>query len=471
MTELKEPIQLAGAKAARGVAGGFSGDVHSIDDPDLIWELLADPKNHLSLSHYDRLMFDLKQPIALLLGEDQCQSSAWQIFASALALEKRPLDQKNDAIGFNEPLSRNNTELIRHLAKTHCANVIENLKSSSGRKTNIIREYGYLIPFLVGLEFTGLGDSVKISKGLRAFTFCRNLRHRSLGRGRMKLSRQHGAANSYLLWTHFLLGQAFSNLGNRTTQIEKIKHRLAGWGARKYFDQIKSSFNLSDDSGSTTFNLSQRLKRFEVNLEQQPRNNLPANKEQREYLYECILFEIMMSFHILIGISFAKILDAIIEQEEDIYDFVNRLKTSSDPDRILNAYMSRDTPTAELYRIARRALPEHRIKMGDIIKFNIKDASKKLPADSDRFLNFGPHETCPYDLSANGEKIYPDGKSKDKVRHPCFGQYWARTVLKEMFFQLTDENIGFKNLSLPKTKTKGFAQIPDHLMVSFARET
>ena len=136
----------------------------------------------------------------------------------------------------------------------------------------------------------------------------------------------------------------------------------------------------------------------------------------------------------------------------------------------INAYLAKNSPTAELYRISRRAIPEHGIKMGDAIRFKIQEASQKSFKHKDRFLNFGPHEKCPYELSATGERSYPSGDPAIKVLHPCFGQFWARTVLKEMFFQLTDTSVGFKNLKLPKTQTKPFLQIPDHLMVSFKGE-
>lgn len=480
MTGLKTSIDLAGAKAARAVAGGISGKVHMTDNADLIWALLADPENCLSLSHYDRLMFDLKQPIALLLGEDQCQSTAWKIFAQALSLEGPALEppsihRKSDEEKFDRPLSRNNTDLIESLARTQAARIVKTLKNSSGSKTNIIRDYGYFIPYLVGIEFTGLSPSVKRSNSLRAFTFVRNLKQRSWGRGRMKLSGDHGAANAYLLWTHFLLGQVFSNFGNRTTLVEKVKHKLAGWASKKYFAQIDKSLNAPNTpltdippaDMASPFNLRQRLQHLEKNL---PDTLAVIPAEQRNYIYKCILFEIMMSFHILIGISFAKILDAIIENGETLYKFSDTLRESEDPDKILNAYMSKDSPTAELYRISRQAFPEHGIKMGDVIKFNIKDASKNLPEDTDKFLNFGPHEGCPYELSAKAERTYPNGEPTHKVLHPCFGQFWARTVLKEMFLQLTDKETGLKNLSLPKGKTKGFAFIPDHLMVSFMSE-
>ncbi len=578
--QIKNPVRLPGGKAARGRPGGLSGRVIHITDPDLIWTLLADPENDLSLSHYDSLMFDLKQPVALLLGEDQCQSIAWKIFAQALALENGPADgERSDSkpnvarrSGFDVPLSRLDTSLITDLAKTHAAKVVQGLKRSGSSHTNIIRDYGYYIPFLVGLEFTGLSGSVRISKSLRIFAFARNLAQMSWIRGRMKLSGRRGAANAYLLWTHFLLGQAFSNFGNRTTRIEKLKHQLAGWGSQRFFAQIETSLKSPDDADST-FNLRRRLQSLESQIHRlealtediedlkkcleneqsselsslskedlycivehlkRLRNavnglgkvappvllNVPGDEiksierllrrfhgegfedlkhnpsdalmrlkslvehldkkitephlevatEERPYIYKCILFEIMMSFHILIGISFAKILDAIIENNETLYDFADRLRSSEDPDKILNAYISQDSPTAEIHRISRRAYPEHGIKMGDILKFDIKSASKDRPENSDKFLSFGPHEGCPYALSADGTRAYPNGIPKHHVRHPCYGQFWARTVLKEMFFQLTDKETGLKNLSLPKAKTKGFAFIPDHLMVSFERE-
>jgi len=483
---------------ARGRPGEFPEKVHNIDDPDLIWEMLADPKNNLSLSHYDRLMFDLKQPIALLLGEDQCQSYAWKIFAKALSLEKTSPKNKDasETVDFNSSLSRNSSELISKLAKTHSKGVIKELKKNSSPRFNIIREYGYFVPFLVGLQFTGLSNDVKFSKGAIAFTIMRNLYQKSWGKGRMKLSDPHKAANSYLLWTHFLLGQVFSNFGNRTNPTSKIKHKLAGWASEKYFQQIRSSLIATknkDGNHEEDYNLRRRLSnvRFRLAENKSKLNELDKSHSDKimkswhqlsekyraipegeniDYINICILFEIMMSFHILIGISFSRILDEIIAKGETLQGFSTQLKNSPDPDAIINAYLAKNSPTAELYRISRRAIPEHGIKMGDAICFKIQKASVDLVENTDKYLTFGPHEECPYELMANGVRDFPNKKQKNNVLHPCFGQFWARTVLKEMFCQLTDPETGLDNLTLPKSKTKTFFDIPDHLMVSFKGE-
>ena len=178
----------------------------------------------------------------------------------------------------------------------------------------------------------------------------------------------------------------------------------------------------------------------------------------------------MTSFHILIGISFGNIWKPILESEGGFGAFIAELKVADEidktndntveTDKFINQVLSKNSTTAMLYRVARIPFPKYGIKSGDYICFRIRDASKHIK-NKDKWLNFGPHEKCPYSLSSTGERQFSDD-FEETVSHPCFGQFWARAILKTMFLTLAEEIPEIK----PTKKRVQELGIPEILMVT-----
>lgn len=441
--------------------------VHYTSDPDLIWNVLRDPSNDLSLSHYDNALSDLERPISLLLGENQRQNFSWKIFAKALSIETGEISEHL----LNEPLQRQKTQAIEKLTKEACLTVLSGLKNK--KKFNIVRDFGYIIPYRVGLEFTGLKEIQRTPVFTRLFAVLRNCILRTYGSGRLKIWSKNGSADTFLLWTAAMFAQIFGNPGN----LSYLPRLAASWGASNYYKNIEKSFANSDNA--PCYSLLKRLLSVEKHFVFQDTANNKGSYGLTPTEYRdmsiCLLLEVMTSFHILIGMSFSNIWKPILENEDGITSFIVSLKAAdeidkrngntSETDKIINRILSKNSTTTMLYRVARQSFPEYGIKQGDYLCFRIKQASKHV-VDASKALNFGPHEKCPYSLSESGEREF-SSECLEKVSHPCFGQFWARTVLKTMFLTLHEEIPNFRPL---KNEAKQLLGLPELLMVGTGRK-
>ena len=264
-----------------------------------------------------------------------------------------------------------------------------------------------------------------------------------------------------------MFGQIFGNPGS----LNKILYNGAGWGAKNFYRVIEASF--AQEEEIENYSLIKRIQNIQSEFTSQ---NSGANFSEKEYkdMSTCILLEVMTSFHILTGSSFGYILEVLLQEDYSLENFVQDLKTAHEKDEaensttntdyLINKVLSKKSTTEMVYRIARQSFPKYNIKAGDHVCFRIREASKYINPDKEKWLTFGPHEKCPYTLSESGERKYPSD-STQKALHPCFGQFWARSILKTMFLELFDElpdikiiNKNIKEVGIPLSviaKTRG----------------
>ncbi len=427
--------------------------VHYIADPDLITRLLSDEGSRVSLAHYDQALSSLTQPISLLLGENQRQPTSWEILAKALSLETGdPRDHLLHGV-----MERQNPNAIEELALRKSREVLNQLYL--GQKFNIIRDYGYLVPYLVGKEFCGLQDVKSTPVLVRTFAIVRNIFLCSHGRARLRFWDKNKSANTYLLWTATMFGQIFGNPGN----LNPFIRMAASWGAASYCKIIQSSMKNLDSLPAYTL-----LKRLDK-VKENDLNKTKVTSDEYQELSTFLVLEVMTSFHILIGLAFANMMEELSKQDGGLKMFIARLKTAHEKDnenkstvetdKIINQVLSKNSNTDRLYRIAKVPILEHGIKAGDTICLLVAEASKHVTTPENS-LNFGPHEACPYHLSGTGQREY--SKNAREVSHPCFGQFWARAVIKAMFLSLDEK---FPNAKPLKKEVKKLG-IPEILMYS-----
>lgn len=448
-------------------------DIHYTTDPDVIFNMLSDDgayaqPNQLSLSHYDDVLSGLSQPFSLLLGENQRQSDAWKVLAKALSLETGKPENET----LNAPLNRLDTAAIETLADQICQSVLNELPRTS--KFDVIWEYGYLVPYLIGLKFTGIHPLKSMPVLSRLAVMIISL-CKFKGLRRFGLFRRNKSQEAFLIYTGAMFGQIFGNHAD----LNKYLRSVAGYCAGKYYDNIADS--IADNLPEYT--LISRLQKVKDTFLVNQGTGLYKTDEYN-HVSICLLLEFMTSFHILIGMSFANIWDAILtfdkekSGQDNLNDFFTLLTKADQQDKnnqntlntdeLLNRYLSKNSTTAMIYRVARVPFPEYGIKAGDHICFRIEDASKKVKPQNPRWLNFGPHETCPYTLKANGAREYSSDKKQldnddecTNVRHPCFGQFWARSILKIMFLTLKNRDRNIEPLANNVSKL----QFPVSLMV------
>ena len=448
------------------LTGGTRDEVfHYIAAPHLVAKYLSDPHNNLGLQHYDHALNPLPGPVNLLLGEEHGQKISWNILARALAAE--PAQSRLDA---ND---------IETMARKAAAKVIGEIKKNGSKNFNLMRDYGYLVPFMCAQTFTGAMPVSRASLGLRMFKTARNLVMRKHGRaGRLTLTDNNRSANEYLLWAHLMFGQIFANYGARN----KVITAASSYASKRFSARMAETLGDVDSRAASDEapNLAQRLVAAAPYF---VKSGNGMTQSEYNHACKCILLEITASFHILVGISFGRILDVISQSGVSPAEYARALSAPGG-ERLLDRALAGKATTAMLYRTARRAFPEIGVKDGDIICFLVARAAKETcpaailpkdfllnlnsPAAEGSFLTFGPNEACPYHLSENAERVMAEPDAP-QIAHPCFGQFWARAILKQMFVTLTDPELGWPDIHAVAGETarvSEFAKIPDTFIVT-----
>ena len=410
---------------------------------DIMALLTGDLKNKVDLSHYDDLLGAAAQDVRFFLGEKtEDQDKRWAILSKAMSLEPG--------------LSRINLEAIDEIATraTSTANAHHFSTKSGAGEFNAVREYGYLIPYHASKEFVGLELPEKPSFWLRAFMIARNI----AAPGSVKLTGEITPASRLLLWSHMIFGHLFANIGDRKSIISFF----ASGSAKSYNAHIKRAFQNAQSCPKNS--LLYRFRRVRHDFHE-------VSDEEYERHVRSIVFEFCGAMQILVGSSFANILATIYDRNIGLSNFLELLNDKGDV--VLDEALRLNPTTTTVYRVAtaKFKIGDQIIKPGELICLMIGAACKDPdvfdnpvefsvdPGDGLRrdpldYLNFGPNEVRPNSLNP-----------KDNT-HPCFGQYWARTLLKSMLNGLAQ----FPDLKL---KTDGensmskFMAIPDALPMTF----
>ena len=407
--------------------GGRPGQtIHFIARHKHVVSILRDHEECLSNEHYDDNLEQLPGGVALLLGERSKQPLCWQLLARVLQIKPER--------------SRCSTDVIGDIASQVSAGVLRALRANGRLEFNLIREYGFYIPYLCAERFIGLRSVTTIPSSVRLFTWGRNLnslmRLRDQGADLMRLTPEMRSSHIYLIWAKLMFSQIFKNYGSRSSAIQ----RMAGIGAKAYAKQVALLFETTPFATEDT--LYARLRRVEAAFSKEH----SLSREDYEELARNLILEFVSSFHILIGIAFAKVIDTLNREKIDLVSFSKALEQPEGV-YLLDKVLAEDPATTMLFRTAKDDLTKYGIKRGEAVCFlidaasleyaegrpdrNVSDYFLRVPAPEERlgYLNFGPHEACPYSFIKADEA---EPEAVDEPAHPCFGQFWARAVLKEM---------------------------------------
>jgi len=443
--------------------------IHYVARHDDVLPLLSDQTRALNLSHYDDIMGALPERLAFQVGEEDGQRERWEILGAAMDLD--PHIRRSSDVG------------IEDLAKRAVSEVIDSFKARRSPEFNAVREFGFVVPYLVGLELTGL--HIPKGKGfwLPLFIWFRNRRdewgRRRRKTDKIKLTGLNLGASKQLLWSHLMFGHTFANFGLRSGLLKFV----ASYAAKKHAAHARKSMD-SIKPPHPDFPFEEHL----VNRFAQIKPAFVANGRMNEAEYDrnvrCLLVEIIGSLQILVGTSFANILDVIFDKEMGLADLPEILNSPAGKDFIDEALRLKPT-TPSVYRIADKDIDHLNIKKDDAICIMTGAAGMDVnvfekpyhmccPVSDGptrahhNYLNFGPNEREVYDLAADGSRSV-----NPQVTHPCFGQHWARVILKEMLMSLSADRERFHNLRLASEPFAGvgqFSKIPDSLMMAFDRE-
>jgi hypothetical protein len=445
--------------------------IHYVSDRKVIHSLLADRDRKLSLRHYDRLFAPLDGQVWFLLGNENNQHGSWRLLAEALAIEPT--------------IRRQSTVEIDAIAKANCRSILDAIRSSRRSRFNLIREFGFAVPLQCACAIVGEVPVSSSSLALTLFRLARNLsarRHRQHG-GFVKWNSQKATrtGDHLFFWSLLVFGQVFGNFGNRL----RLHRIAASHGTRRLADHFDRHVVAREPKASAVSHglgptLLVRLNTL--------RPEDPEAGARHDLAARNLLLEVFASIHFLVGLAFGRILDVLLELDLSLQDFAASLQCEGG-EIALDKALSRRTATSMLFRTVRRTVEELGMLPGDALCALIgADHGTELDecakaelakwlldptaqASDFQFLSFGPREPGPYELSEDGKPSTHD------VAHPCFGQFWARAILKAMFIALGEEEAAGR-LSIKPVQSAGgrremrvhdFLSVPDALTMTINR--
>ena len=358
---------------------------------DCMAMLRGEHSDHLSAAHYDALMRSATKgrhgTLDFLLGEGEDKTARWAILSAAL--NHPPSIDRRDGSDF-APYAR--------AAVQDAVREVRVLRGPDGRFDGVA-DYARIAAAVASARFTGLELPLP-GKSLKK------------------------RAARFMLLSQGVFGQAFANIGDRSTLL-RIIARLTTGAFRKL---IARSLDTPSDGS-----LLARLEAVRPRVQAQ----LQLSDAEYERHRDALVYEISGTIQLLVTTSFANLLDAA--HQADITPAQLSERIEQDGLAVIDEALRLVPTTPQLYRFVESdfEFAGRRIARGDHVcalvgaamrdpdVFPLPDrfASLRDPelmrAHTD-YLNFGPNEAEPNELRPT------DGT------HPCFGQYWARHLLAAM---------------------------------------
>jgi len=420
-------------------------------------------KNNVDLSQFDEGLASGVGEERFFLGANTAQKDIqWEILKAALDVS--PKLNRNSLTEITD-ISRQATQMaldeMTDRAQKGAWGRIKRAFTGAKKPTkkrlqfNAVKAYGYVVPYSVMAKFIGLDIPKTASFFLRIMTGIRNLARP----GRVRLEGQVLPAMQMLLWVHFIFGHLFANIGNR----QKVLSKLALYSSKQFRKHIDKSYANADKcpNGSILY----RLKEVESQF---------SELDEGEYARHVrgIVLELAGAMQVLVGTSFAKILGVLERENIDLASYVDMLERRGDI--ALDEALRLDTTTQFIFRVVQKpiTIAGEALQAGDMICLLIDVACKDKAAFPNpeifsdfsaqaptrnrmNYLTFGPNEASP-----------PNVFSPVNNTHPCFGQYWARAILRSMLEGLNNlPNAEYKPKTAPALKT--WLGLPDMFNIEF----
>lgn len=378
------------------------------------------------LSPYDLALTKVAGDVLFVLGgKSGSQDERRAIIQEALGA---PGDQKHMEAG----------DEIRAIAREAARAFVARAKCRpvERRTFDVIREFGYFVPYAVTARFLGVSGSPRPAWLTRIFIWIRNL---TTGRP-LPLRGEQARCQNIVVSSHLVFGQVFGNLENRNGLLVF----LATWAARNLNRRVETLI----DEGLPSFEGTLLAKILRA------RSMSPLSDETYRAHTRAILFELAGAMTLLVGSSFGRIMSSLVDGSAPHSDFIAGLR-GKNGDRFINEALRLDSTTKRVFRrvAATTSVGAVVLEPGDHICVLIDAAGRSCgrfrshPPDNSAYINFGQQDGC----------------------HPCFGQTWARAILQEMFLALED----FEDLRPtmgPTARVKICLGLPDFLELSFERK-
>jgi cytochrome P450 len=301
------------------------------------------------------------------------------------------------------------TERVRAAARAAATEFTAQLRSRPPHRLtfNIIREYGYLIPYLTAARVIGVTGPKRSSFLVRTFLLFRNVFG---ARHWLYLGPEQKRCQTVVTWSHLIFGHIFTNFENRNGVLLALA-RSASQQFNAHIEELITK-NLPDFDQTL-------LSEFLLKRSFFPHIQLPA---YRAYV-RSILFELTGAMTLLVAVSFGRILDTLVKRGASLPAFLAGVR-GEDGESLIDEVLRMNSTTSFLFRrVAKRTeLANVELNPGDHVCVLVGPCGK---AD-------GPFRDPPPAHAAHLNFGLPGGP------HTCFGQKWGRVILQEMFGALAD---------------------------------
>ncbi len=397
-------------------------NIHFIANNEDVIEFLRDHER-LDLSHYDdSLKSGGDGATFFITGEQDTLETQWEIFNEALGLRpelQRYMEQDSESNDYYD-LIEEQAEMAIQEAIVEIYNRRENptllsrIKSLFGKtdpsnEVDIIREYGLVVTHIFVRDFLGL---------------------RIPGR---TVYRQ---AQRFYLWIAIMFANLFVNPGGRNTILNIISTIVS----KMYRRQILMSYK--NPKQGTILHRLKRIGELKVRNENGALEKKYGNLDKpfEEYVVN-ILMEVAGSFQYLTGSSFGSIIKTI-DEKENIGFCRNEIPTlikkiNKNPRAWIDEYLRHNSPTGFIFRKAKKpfVIDDTDILPGDMLCLITSEAAKDEDVFGPKETLLGPEKSkslCPHHTHFGSPDTDPSNGKPDEPHHPCFGQYWGRTIIRNM---------------------------------------
>jgi len=388
--------------------------IHFVTKNEEVFDLLRDDYN-FDLSHYDNSLKTGGDRATFFITDQQdTLETQWKIFEAALNEPPeipRFMDEETEGVDYYDLIQEQAemavqeaiVEIYNRRDKPSLFARVKRFfgKLDSNNEVDIIREYGLVVSHIFVRDFLGL-----------------RIPGRTLYRQTQK----------FYLWIAIMFANLFVNPGGRNTLLNVSSTIVS----KMYRRQILKSYR-NPKHGS----ILHRLKIIGEDDEFQ-KKYITGDKPYEDYVVN-IIMEVAGSFQYLTGSSFGNIVKSIDEKESVGFgrNAIPALikKISKDPREWIDEYLRHNSPTKFIFRKAKRAfvLVDTDVLPGDLLCLVTSEAAKDEKIFGEKDVLLSPEksaESCPYHTHFGSPDLDPLRGRPEDFHHPCFGQYWARTILQ-----------------------------------------
>jgi hypothetical protein len=424
------------------VIGAKTGPIYYVARCADVAAILHDPAS-FDLSLYDDALGASADDVQFILGVDSAdRDERVALLRAAQGHVGNVLQSSKVLKSGTPPSSASFVSWVESIACAKSKDVLTCLYRDRMRtgQFNAVREYGYLVTYLCAQRIFGISGPDTMPLLVKAFMLARNV----TGKGRILRPRDDfAAASTVLIWSHIIFGNLFGNTGGaNAAMMSAAKHAAAAYNSMLASAVARGKADHPDTLLAGMFAVRGQF------------TDIPDERYARHM--RAILFELIGAMTILVGTSFARIMQLTTGEEGKAVgiewdDLVTQLASDDGHTHVIDECLRLNPTTTQLARRVAKpvmigAIP---LETGSIVNLLTGNACRDprsfdapdsyAPSSTREYLNFGP---------AGGP-------------HACYGQHMARAILRIMIPALD-------KVAQPECGSfSSFIQLPDDMMWQF----